>query len=287
MSAGRTGRVLLVALLAVWFAVPLVPLLLWAVAETWRAGAALPDVWGLGNFLDAFAGGGAQAFARSLALGTAVAALATPAGALAARALTLRQVQAPRVVSALLFVPVALPIFAVVMGLDVVLLRLGVPGALGIVLVLAVAALPYTTYLVRVAYAGYDFAFEDEARTLGAPPRTVLWHVRLPLLSPALAGATLLAFLVGWSDYIVTLLIGGGQFVTVPVLVASSAAGTGNEPTVAALSIAALVPPTVLVLTVLALRRRLTPTTTNRPANLRSGRPAHPSPAAPAHEGAR
>jgi putative spermidine/putrescine transport system permease protein len=263
MTVPRSARLFLLALLAAWFVVPLVPLLLWAVAESWAAGAALPLAWGAGNFAQVLTGDGADAFLRSLTLGVLVAALATPAGALAARALTLRRVHAPRVVAALLFAPVALPVFAIVMGLDVVLLRLRVPASLGILLVLVVVALPYTTYLMRVAYAGYDFAFEDEARTLGASRRSVLWRVRLPLLSPALAGATLLAFLVGWSDYIVTLLIGGGRFVTVPVLVGSAAAGTGNEPTVAALSVAALVPPALLVVAVIVLRRRLRPRTTS------------------------
>lgn len=257
MMRSQPARLLLLVLLTAWFVVPLVPLLLWAVAESWVAGAALPDAWGTGNLGQALTGDGADAFLRSLVLGSLVAGLATPAGALAARALTQQRVRAPRLLSGLFFAPVALPVFAVVMGLEVVLLRLRVPAALGILLVLVVVALPYTTYLMRVAYAGYDFAFEDEARTLGASRRSVLWRVRLPLLAPALVGATLLAFLVGWSDYIVTLLIGGGRFVTVPVLVASAASGTGNEPTVAALSVTALLPPALLVIAMLVLRRRL------------------------------
>jgi len=198
------------------------------------------------------------AFTRSFVLGSAVAALATPAGALAARALALRRVRWPRLTSALLLAPLAVPVFAVVMGLNVVLLRLHVPTSVGILLVLVVAALPYTTYVMRVAYGAYDVAYEDEARTLGASPWAVAWRVRLPLLAPGVASATFLAFLVGWSDYIVTLVVGGGRFVTVPVLVASAASGTGNEPTVAALSIGALVPPTLALTAAALLRRRLT-----------------------------
>jgi len=255
--AVRAGRAVLRVFLVTWFLLPLVPLVLWAATETWTGATPLPQKWGAQGFTDAFADGGALAFLRSLALGCVVALLATPAGTVAARALTLRTVPRPRFVSALLIAPVVLPVFAVVMGLDVVLLRLHVPGELGIVLVLAVASLPYTTYLMRLAYSAYDFAFEDEARTLGASRRAVLWRVRLPLLAPGLAAAAFLAFLVGWSDYIVTLLIGGGRFVTLPVLVASAASGTGNEPTVAALSITALVPPFLALAAVGVLRRSL------------------------------
>ena len=72
-------------------------------------------------------------------------------------------------------------------------------------------------------------------------------RVHAPLIAPALARAAFLGFLVGWSDYLVTLLIGGGQLVTVPILVASSAAGTGNTSVTAVLSVASIVPPLVLL----------------------------------------
>lgn len=278
-AAGR--RVLLVLLLA-WFVVPLVPLVLWAVAEEWAPATALPQRWGPGGFAAALDGDGIAALLRSLALGCVVALLATPAGAMAARALALDRVPAPRLVSALLFAPVALPLFAVVMGLDTVLLRLRVPGAVGIVLVLTVAALPYTTYLMRVTYASYGFAFEDEAQTLGASPRSLLWRVRLPLVAPGLAAATFLAFLVGWSDYIVTLLVGGGQFVTLPILVASAASGTGGEPTVAALSVVALVPPAAALVSVGLLRRLLGPHRTRTRTGRGTGPPRGPDRPAPA-----
>lgn len=259
MTATRRalGALLLLVLLA-WFLAPLVPLALWAGAESWSGTSRLPQDWGTANLAEVFARDSRAAMLRSLTLGTAVALLATPAGALAARVLALKQVRRPRLVAALLFAPVALPVFAVVMGLNVVLLRLRVPGSVGIVLVLTVAALPYTTFLMRAAYAAYDVAYEEEARTLGASPSSVRWRVRLPLLMPALVGAAFLAFLVGWSDYIVTLLLGGGRYVTLPILVASAASGTGNEPAVAALSLVALVPPALLLVAAGLLRRRLT-----------------------------
>lgn len=262
----RVGRAALVVLLAAWFLLPMVPLFLWASTETWAGATRLPQRWGLRGFTEAVAGGGVPAFLSSLALGVVVTALATPAGAMAARALARGTVPWPRLASALLIAPVALPPFAVVMGLDVVLLRLRIPGELGIVLVLVVASLPYTTYLMRVAYGAYDFGFEDEARTLGASRRAVSWQVRLPLLAPGLAAAAFLAFLVGWSDYIVTLLVGGGRFVTLPVLVASAASGTGNEPTVAALSFSALFPPVIALAAAGAMRRALAPRRTRRAA---------------------
>lgn len=241
--------------LGLWFTLPLVPLLLWAVADRWTAPAVLPQVWGLRGWRSALREGALTALGHSLLLGLVVAALATCAGALAGRSLVLGRVPAPRLVTVLLLAPVAVPGFALAVGLDAVLLRARVPGPVGVVLVLTVAALPYTTWVMRVAYGGYDLGFEDEARTLGATARQVVLRVQLPLLAPALSGAAFLAFLVAWSDYVVTLLVGGGQLVTVPLLVASTAAAVGNEPEVAALSLSGLLPPLALLLVLRRVRR--------------------------------
>ncbi|MGY1712624.1 ABC transporter permease [Geodermatophilus sp. SYSU D00758] len=242
-AGARLGR----AVLATWLVLPLVPLLLWAVADRWSAPAVLPQELGTAGLQDALAAGGTAALARSAALGAAVALLATPLGALAARALVVHRVPLPGAVLAVLLSPLVLPPFAVALGLDVLLLRLRVPATAGVVLLLTVAALPYTTVVLRAALAAQDRGFEEEARTLGASPWQVLRGVQVPLLAPALAGAAFLAFLVGWSDYVVTLLVGGGRLVTLPLLIGSAASATGNEAQVAVLSLAAVLPPLALL----------------------------------------
>jgi putative spermidine/putrescine transport system permease protein len=254
--AGRLAGALAVILLAAWFLLPLVPLALWGVADRWSAPAVLPQDWGLSGLAEAEAQGAGPALVRSLGLGGLVAVLATPLGALAGRALASRQLPAPGVVGAILLSPLVVPPFVIAMGFDVLLLRMGIPAGAGVVLLLTVAALPYTTYVMRAGYGAYDPGFDDEARTLGASPVQVLRLVQVPLLAPALAAAAFLAFLVGWSDYVVTLLVGGGRLVTLPLLVASTASAVGNEAQVAALSLVTVLPPVALLLTVAAIGRR-------------------------------
>ncbi len=248
----RFGR----AALVTWFLLPLVPLLLWALADRWSFPAPLPQQWGLSGARQALGSGAGAAALRSAGLGLGVAALAVPAGSLAARALVHGTAPAPRLTSALLLLPLALPPFAVSLGMDVALLRARVPGTVGVLLLLVVAALPYTAYTMRVAHGAWDTAVEDEARTLGATPAQVFRRVRLPGMARAYAAAAFLAFLVGWSDYVVTLLVGGGRLVTVPLLVAGAAARTGSEPLLATLSLLSVLPPLALLLAVAALGRR-------------------------------
>ncbi len=247
----RSGQVTL----GLWFVLPLVPVLLWAVARAWSYPDVLPSAWGPAGFVAALNDGAVPAYSTSMILGLLTAGLAVPAGAMAAHTLAFDPPSGGRAVTVLLLAPVFVPPFVVVMGLNVVLLRAHVPPLLGIAVILMVTAIPYTTFVMRTAYAGYDRTIEDEARTLGAGPRSVLVRIRIPLLAKPLIASALLAFLVGWSDYIVTLLVGGGQVVTVPLKVASAASGTGNDAVVAALSIAAVAPPLLLVVLVAAFSR--------------------------------
>ncbi len=260
-TPGRSGGLVLAALASVWLLVPLVPLLVWAFADRWSAPAALPQVWGLQAWREVSTGGLGSAFLRSCLLGLTVAAIATPLGAMAGRAIGWRETRRPGLVAVILLLPVLLPPFAVAMGLDVLALRLRIPGPVAVVAVLVVFALPYCAYTMAAGYAALDPGIEEQARSLGADPRLARRRATLPALTGSLTVAAVLAFLVGWSDYVVILLLGGGQWVTVPILLGATASGSGNEPAVAVLAIASALPPVLLVAVVsgvaMAARRRL------------------------------
>ena len=246
------------ALLALWLVIPLTPLVLWAGATRWSGTARLPQDLGLRGWQEALDAGAIVALTRSGILGVAVALIATPLGMMAGRALGWRLLRRPASASIVLLAPVVLAPFAVAMGLDVVILRLGVPGDVAVVLVLSVFALPYTTFTMRAAYLALDPALEEQARVLGASSRQARRRVTLPAATAGLVTATGLAFLVGWSDYAVTLLIGGGQIITAPLLIGSAAAGSGNDALTSALAISASLPPLVAlaVFTYASSRRR-------------------------------
>lgn len=284
-GTGRVIRVALTVLLVAWFALPFLPLVLWSFADAWSFPSPLPTTWGVRGVEDALGFGLLPGLGRSVLLGLAVAAIATPFGALAARALTFGAVPFPRTVSALLLAPIALPPFAAVLGVNVLLLRAYVPPIVGVVLVLVVLALPYTTFVMRAAYGAYDLSYEEEARLLGASPAQVLRRVHLPMIAPALARAAFLAFLVAWSDYIVTVIVGGGEVVTLPLIVAGAAAGLGNDAAVAVMSLGAVIPPVLLLVAVLTLRgsarsasKRRRPSTAMPSTDTASASPsAHPT----------
>ena len=250
-AVARPLHLLISVLLLGWLFIPLIPLLLWSGASRWSGVSRLPQDFGLRGWREALNSGAVPALIRSGVLGVTVAVIATPLGVAAGRALGWRLVRRPVLPTVVLLGPVVLAPYAIAMGFDVVTLRLGVPGEVAVVVALSVFALPYTTFTMRATYLGLDPALEEQARVLGASPRQALRHVTLPAAGAGLATAVGLAFLVGWSDYAVTLLIGGGQIVTMPMLIGAAAAGSGNNSLTSALAVAASLPP-LLALAVFA-----------------------------------
>lgn len=251
----RASRAAAIVIAVGLFVLPLVPLAVWAVADQWSYPAVVPGEWGLSGARAAWDQGVGASMVQSFWLGVLVSALATPLGALAGRALALPRVRGKAFVTLALFAPIAVPPFAVVMGLATVALHLRIPGAVVLVAALVTAALPYTTYVMHAAYSRYDTGFEEVARTLGASTWARLRWVHLPLVEPALLTAAFLAFLVAWGDYVLTLVLGAGRIVTLQQLLGATASGSGNEPTVAVLAVATAAPAVLLLVLVKTAQR--------------------------------
>jgi len=161
-----------------------------------------------------------------------------------------------------LFLPSIVPPLAIGMGLNVLLLRLGLAGSVaGVVLVHLVPVLPYAILALLGIVARYDEGYELQARTLGARPHQVWLHVALPMLWPGVAVAALFAFLVSWSQYVLTLLVGGGRVITLPILLFAAVAG-GNPTSIAGLALLFAAPPVVAI----ALAVRALATAAGQPA---------------------
>ena len=68
--------------------------------------------------------------------------------------------------------------------------------------------LPYAVFPIATALRGIDPALERAARSLGARPRRVAWHVVLPLCLPGIAAAALLCFIISSGFFITPVILG-------------------------------------------------------------------------------
>ena len=247
LAAGRWG---VRAAIVVGVLLPLAPLLIWSVSFRWFFPDVLPAAWSLRAWRYVFAPTSQvlAAIGYSLLVATAVTLLSILIGIPAGRALGLHQFRGKTAVQFLILAPTIVPAIAVAMGIHVAFIRYGLADTLlGVVLVHLIPVTPYMVLILSSVFANYDVDYEAQARTLGARGYQVFWHITLPAILPGLIVGSLFAFIISWSQYLLTLLIGGGQVVTLPVLLFAFA-NSGDNPITAALSVVFIAPAILFLL---------------------------------------
>ncbi len=210
-----------------------------------------------------------QALLRSLWISLASVALAAMVGVPLAFLVERAAFPGRRLVAALLALPVALPplvgviafLFlygesgfvsrgvSALLGLNGPPWRFQGPGA--ILLVHAYSMYVYFYLFTRAALARLDPSLVEAAQALGAGRLRTLWAVTLPMLKPALAGASLLTFMTALGSFSAPYLFGGSWRVMTTQILASKLNGERAMAHVETVALA------VLALGALALSRRL------------------------------
>jgi len=246
----RIIRVSATFFLVIGVLLPLLPQFLWSFAFGWFFPALLPQRWELQAWRYLFSASSrvGEALVTSLLLAGVVVFLAVIIGLPAGRALGLHQFRGKRLVNWFMTAPLFVPSLVVIMGIHLLFIRYGLAdNFFGVVLVHLIPALPYFVLVISSVFANYATELEETARTLGAGPLRTWRHVTLPLIFPGLLVAMLFTFLVSWSQYITTVLIGGGRVVTLPMILFPfiSAANHANA---AAVSIVFIVPALLILI---------------------------------------
>jgi putative spermidine/putrescine transport system permease protein len=232
---------------------PLIPLAIWSFARGWRFPSILPPIWSTQAWEYAVSdtSGVLQSLGVTLWIAVCATALSILVGVPAGRALGLYRFRGKGIVELMILAPVIVPGIAVALGIHSVFIGLGLTNTVsGVILVHLIPTLPYMVLVMAGIFANYDPAFEQQARSLGASPLQTFWHVTLPAIRPGIIIGGLFAFLVSWSQYILTLLIGGGRVETLPLLLFNFATSGRNDITGAIAMIYVL--PGLLILIVTA-----------------------------------
>jgi putative spermidine/putrescine transport system permease protein len=235
--------ILLLVLLTV--IVPFIPLLLWSFSEQWFYPAALPQKFGLRAWNYVFSTAGEQilhglvaSFSVALATGILSLLIGYPAG----RALGLYNFKGKRLVALILLLPIVVPPLSTSMGLHLWFLHLNLTEHfMGVVLVHLTFCLPYSIYVLSGVFSDFNPDFEAQASSLGASSWQVFFRVTLPMTLPGITVAALFAFLLSWSQYLSTLIIGGGKILTLPILL-FSLMDSGDRPVASAVSLMFIFP---------------------------------------------
>jgi putative spermidine/putrescine transport system permease protein len=255
-QAGRqAARVASYVLLYVVLLSPIVVFVLHAFSLRWFYPQVLPATWALEPFVRQLRNPQTlEALGASVQIALLVSGLSLLVGYPAARTLGLYSFPGKGLVYMLLFLPTVVPPIATGIGLNILFLQMDLAGTLfGVALVHLIPVLPYSVFTLASVFARYDPTFEQQALVLGASRPRIFWSITLPMVLPGIMVSLLFAFLISWSQYLLTLLIGGGRVVTLPILLFSTVSG-GNPTTI---SIQALMFVALPALGILAVARYL------------------------------
>ncbi len=188
----------------------------------------------------------------ALALGVLAGVALTRVGAFRGKALLGTMITAPLVIP------------EVITGLSLLLLfvalgqLIGWPAQRGM-LTIWIAHVTFCTAYVTLIVAGrlseFDHSIEEAAMDLGATPLRTFVQVTLPVISPALIAAWLLAFTLSLDDLVIASFVTGPGASTLPIVVFSSVR-LGVSPKINALATILIVVVMAGVLTSLWLMRR-------------------------------
>ena len=240
LNRNFTSLVLITSVLS-----PFAVLIMWSFSARWFYPQLWPALWGPRAWQYVFGVAGPQVMAgliQSVLLALATAIVAVVIGVPAGRALGLYSFRGKDIISVMLMLPVIVPPLCVAMGLHLWFIKLGLAETfIGVVLVHLTFCLPYSVFVMWGVFSNYDPDYENQARSLGANSREIITRVMLPLTLPGIMVAGLFSFLLSWSQYLSTLIIGGGRITTLPILL-FALMGSGDRPVAAAVSMVFVVP---------------------------------------------
>lgn len=268
----RVASVVLVRAAALVAALPFVALAIAAFAFRWGWPDLLPSEWWwtarerarLPIGWDYLASPASRAL-EGLATGAALAAVATAVGLAlawpAARVLAHERFRGRALVEGAFLAPLLVPELAIGLGLAAWATQVGAAGTLwGVGLVHLVPVVPYLVRTLTAVERGFDRDLADAARVHGATAWQVFRYLRLPLLAPGVAAATLFAYLVSLHVVVLTVLIGQGRVETTAVQLFARLGGGGLlDPITAGLALLLTLPSLALLLVLEAVLRRRTP----------------------------
>lgn len=223
--ARRRSRTLPRAFVAVHLVLVLIPIgiiAVWAFADSWPWPDLVPpslSLRGIQQVLFSNHGAGLQVMAQSVGIALATAVLTTTVAVLAARSLCHYSWFGRDAFHFALMIPFLIPITVFAMGVQVFFIKIGVARTVfGVVLAHSIVALPYAvTIMVDVTKAA-GTRLEEAAKSLGAGPLSMVRQVTIPALLPGILSALSMSYILSFSQYFLTLLVGGGSVRTFAVI---------------------------------------------------------------------
>ncbi|MCH1638482.1 ABC transporter permease subunit [Paenibacillus timonensis] len=223
VGARRIIEFVLLTVFAVFFAGPLLNLLVLAFSEKWNYPDVMPATWGFKwwNFVLA-----KDDIVSSISLSFLIAAIVTALSILicipAAYAFARIQFPLKRMFLFSFLLTHAFPKMGLYVSIAVLFYRIGLMNTLlGVVLIHMINVLMFMTWIPTAAFRNVHRAQEESARDVGATPFRVFRSITLPMAMPGIMVASVFTFLNSLDEAQGTFLVGIPDFKTMPIVMYS------------------------------------------------------------------
>lgn len=206
---------------AICIFVPIAIILIWSFAERWPWPDMLPESYSLRTVNELFNGALpiSDLLFSSIFLAAAVAVLTTVIGIMTARALEFYEFKGKMLIRLGTLLPLVVPGTVLAMGLQIVFLKMGLSDTIaGVILIHVIISLPYCTMIMTDVTRAIGVKYEEQAAVLGAKPFRSFCEVSLPMLLPGILSSAGMGFILSYSQYFTTLIIGGGRVNTLALV---------------------------------------------------------------------
>ena len=200
---------------------PLIMLIILTVSTYWPYPSLLPEVASLDYYTRVFVGNRHtfMAIITTIVLAFFVSLLSLAIAVPTGKSIACYNYKGRELIKILVLVPLIVPSVAVITGIQISMIKLGLTGTFfGVALIQTLFAMPYAIRIMTNVFEIVGKNLEHQATVLGAGAATIFMKITLPRIMPGILSAGALSFTVSIAQYITTFMIGGGRIITVTML---------------------------------------------------------------------
>lgn len=212
---------IIIAIFVLLVILPIFTIVIWVFTERWAWPSLVPQTFSLRAVEAVFRDWAelSKLFLSSVCISMIVAFLSVVIGTMTARALECYEFVGKRAFSFLSLLPFLVPATVFAMGIQITFIKIGLSGTIpGVIIVHLICSLPYAVTLLQDGTRALGTRLEEQARVLGAGPWYAFRKVTLPNLFPVILSAFSMSYIVSFSQYFLTLMIGGGSVKTFTIV---------------------------------------------------------------------
>ncbi|MGD1821644.1 MAG: ABC transporter permease [Pleomorphochaeta sp.] len=248
-KSGKNGlRNFSIVYILVTVFIPFIPIIIWSFAFRWNYPNVVPE-WGLRAWKYALSQKSIiSSLLLSINVSLTVTLISLCVGMPAAKVLGTKDFKGKKVVETIVTLPAIVPVLVVIMGLQVIFIKINLINTFwGVVIVQLIPTIPYMIMYLQSTFEDYPVSYEDQAKVLGASTMVTFFQITIPIIYPGIIVASLYAFLVSWSQYLLTIMIGGPNVRTLPTQLFAFI-GSGDNAISAVVSIIFVFPAILMLL---------------------------------------